>query len=102
MATTCSTKCRGEADVRTETVAPAAPATREAHPRRAAVGVAVGLVVLYAAVSVVFVVWGRLNADEGWYLYAGRLAWRGQLPYRDFAFPQMPLTAYVYGLAQIV
>lgn len=88
--------------MRTETVAPAAPTTREAHPRRAAVAVAVGLVVLYAAVSVVFVVWGRLNADEGWYLYAGRLAWRGQLPYRDFAFPQMPLTAYVYGLAQAV
>jgi hypothetical protein len=62
--------------------------------------VAVGAVVAYAGVSLVFVFRGRLNADEGWYLYAGRLVWRGHLPYRDFAFPQMPLTAYVYGLPQ--
>ncbi len=45
---------------------------------------------------------GRLNADEGWYLYGSRLAWRGHLPYHDFAFPQMPLTAYVYGLGQTI
>jgi hypothetical protein len=58
--------------------------------------------VLYGVVSLVFVFRGRLNADEGWYLYDARLVWRGQLPYRDFAFPQMPLTAYVYGLPQLM
>ncbi len=69
---------------------------------RVLAAVAVITVGLYAVVSLVFVFRGRLNADEGWYLYAGRLVWRGNLPYRDFAFPQMPLTAYAYGLAQLV
>ena len=63
---------------------------------------AVSGVVVYAVLSSVFVLRGRLNADEGWYLYSSRLAWRGQLPYHDFAFPQMPLTAYVYGLGQTI
>lgn len=40
----------------------------------------------------------RLNEDEGWYLEAGRRVLAGQLPYRDFAFTQMPLAAYIYGL----
>ena len=52
--------------------------------------------------ALVFVFRGRLNGDEGWYLYGGRLAWRGQLPYKDFAFTQMPLSAYVYGMLQTV
>ena len=65
--------------------------------------IAAGLLVgAFAVLAVVFVFRGRLNADEGWYLYGGRLAWRGQLPYKDFAFTQMPLTAYVYGLGQTI
>jgi hypothetical protein len=56
----------------------------------------------FALLALVFVFRGRLNADEGWYLYGGRLAWRGQLPYKDFAFTQMPLTAYVYGVLQTI
>lgn len=64
--------------------------------------VAVLLVAAFAVLTLVFVFRGRLNADEGWYLYGGRLAWRGQLPYKDYAFTQMPLTAYVYGLVQTV
>jgi hypothetical protein len=67
------------------------------------VAIGAGLLVgAFAVLAVVFVFRGRLNADEGWYLYGGRLAWRGQLPYKDFAFTQMPLTAYVYGLLQTV
>lgn len=58
------------------------------------------LIGAFAVLALVFVFRGRLNADEGWYLYGGRLAWRGKLPYADFAFTQMPLTAYVYGLLQ--
>ena len=64
--------------------------------------VAVVAVVLYGLASLGFVVRGRLNADEGWYLYAGRLVWRGELPYRDFAFTQMPLLPYVYGVLQVL
>jgi hypothetical protein len=37
--------------------------------------------------------WG----DEGWYALAARSVLEGQKPYRDFAFFQMPLVAYVYG-----
>jgi hypothetical protein len=37
--------------------------------------------------------------DEGLYLYAGRLAMSGQVPYRDFYFDQAPLLPYVFGLA---
>ena len=64
-----------------------------------AAGVLVGA---FALLALVFVFRGRLNADEGWYLYGARLAWRGQLPYKDYAFTQMPLTAYVYGLLQTI
>ncbi len=83
------------------------PAVPPAHARahratRIFAAVAIGCVVAYALLSLVFVFRGRLNADEGWYLYGSRLAWRGQLPYADFAFPQMPLTAYVYGLGQTI
>jgi hypothetical protein len=54
-----------------------------------------GLLV-FEAVSFLFV--GRLNRDEGWYLYASRLVYEGEVPYRDFAFFQMPLSPYLYGL----
>lgn len=43
--------------------------------------------------------WGELNQDEGWYLYAGRMVAEQQVPYRDFAFTQGPVMAYVYALA---
>jgi hypothetical protein len=60
----------------------------------------IAAVVLAVVVAAAFVVVGRLNADEGWYLYAGRLAWRGELPYADFAFTQTPLLPYLYGGVQ--
>ncbi|MEX1007238.1 MAG: hypothetical protein WD271_05270 [Acidimicrobiia bacterium] len=63
--------------------------------------IAIGGVALFGLVSLAFVVRGRLNADEGWYLYAGRLVWRGEIPFRDFSFTQMPLVPYVYGLFQL-
>ena len=55
-----------------------------------------------AALGAFFVVRGRLNADEGWYLYSSRLVYRGELPFRDFSFTQMPLLPYLYGLVQLV
>lgn len=60
-------------------------------------GIAVFLV--ETAGSVAF---GRLNADEGWYLYGSQLVFQGLLPYRDFAYTQMPLLPYIYGLPQLV
>jgi hypothetical protein len=57
---------------------------------------AIGCVALYAA-SLIF---GDLNQDEGWYLYAGRLVTQGRLPYLDFASTQGPLASMAYALAQ--
>jgi hypothetical protein len=50
--------------------------------------------------SIVFVLLGRFNADEGWYLYASKLVYEGLRPYQDFLFTQPPLLPYVYGLLQ--
>jgi len=52
-----------------------------------------------AAANLVF---GNLNQDEGWYLYAARLIATGQVPYRDFAFTQGPVMPYVYAFFQPV
>jgi 4-amino-4-deoxy-L-arabinose transferase-like glycosyltransferase len=41
-----------------------------------------------------------VHHDEGWYLYASQLVYRGKLPYLDFAYFQSPLLPYVYGLIQ--
>lgn len=52
-------------------------------------------VLLYAAA----ILFGELNQDEGWYLYAGRLVSEGRHPFLDFASTQGPVMAYVYSLA---
>lgn len=57
---------------------------------------------VFVILGLVFLVAGRANADEGWYLYAGRLVFEGEVPYRDFAYTQTPLLPYVYGLPQIL
>jgi len=77
-------------------------AGRDAGARRGPLIAISALIGAFAVLALVFVFRGRLNADEGWYLYGGRLAWKGELPYKDFAFTQMPLTAYVYGLLQTI
>lgn len=43
-------------------------------------------------------IFGNLNQDEGWYLYAAGLISGGQMPYRDFAFTQGPTLPYLYSL----
>ncbi len=45
---------------------------------------------------------GSSNPDRGWYLFAGRRVYQGALPYRDFAFFQGPLSAYVYGIPALL
>ncbi|NKQ36806.1 MAG: glycosyltransferase family 39 protein [Chloroflexi bacterium] len=57
-------------------------------------------IVLYVVFSVFFILFGRVNADEGWYLYASRLVYMGQRPYQDFAYTQTPLSPYIYGIVQ--
>ena len=59
-------------------------------------------ILLFFLSSLTFLLVGRLNADEGWYLLASRLVMEGQIPYRDFAFTQMPLLPYVYGIPQSI
>ena len=44
--------------------------------------------------------YGQINADEGWYLYSSKLVYDGQIPYQDFAFTQTPLLPYIYGFFQ--
>lgn len=56
---------------------------------------------LYLIISIIYLFLGRLNGDEGWYLYASRLVFEGNVPYRDFAYAQMPLLPYIYGLLQV-
>ena len=59
-----------------------------------------GLLTLFVAFAA-FTLWmgqNRLIArDEGFYLYAARLVQEGFLPYRDFFFPQTPLSPMVYS-----
>jgi hypothetical protein len=44
----------------------------------------------------------HMGADEGFYAIAARNALDGQLPYRDYAYTQMPLLPYWNGLAMEV
>lgn len=56
----------------------------------------VGLVVLSVS-AVLFGQWRFIAPDEGFYLYAGRLVQEGVLPYRDFFFPQAPLSPCLFA-----
>ena len=49
------------------------------------------------AVAAFWAAFGRAHEDEAFYVYAGKLAWQGLIPFRDFPFTQMPLAAYAYG-----
>ncbi|HZP59220.1 MAG TPA: hypothetical protein VFB27_02770 [Opitutaceae bacterium] len=54
-------------------------------------------VAVYLSVASTYVENGEVNADEGFYAYASYAAMHGQIPYRDFAFTQMPLLPYLQG-----
>jgi hypothetical protein len=55
------------------------------------------VVAIYLALALPVVFFGRVTADEGWYLLASVNVARGQQPYRDFLLTQMPLLPYVYA-----
>jgi hypothetical protein len=61
----------------------------------------IGLV-LFLVISVAYVIIGRVNSDEGWYLYTSKLVYGGAVPYQDFSFTQTPLLPYIYGLPQVL
>jgi 4-amino-4-deoxy-L-arabinose transferase-like glycosyltransferase len=58
------------------------------------------LLALLVGEGLMFVYYGNVNRDEGWYLYASRLVYEGHIPYRDFSYFQGPVLPYVYGLPQ--
>lgn len=60
------------------------------------------LTTLYVLEGLYFVAYGNLNQDEGWYLYASKLVYKGQVPYVDFAYFQTPLLPYIYGIPQLL
>jgi Dolichyl-phosphate-mannose-protein mannosyltransferase len=67
-------------------------------------GVAIGsivrgaaVVLIQAAVFVPVALVRALDPDEGWYAYGAERVFHGQLPYRDYFFPQTPLLLYLYG-----
>ena len=55
------------------------------------------IVVATAAVFMPLSLRRFLDGDEGVYALASKLVTHGEVPYRDFAYPQMPLLPYVYG-----
>lgn len=58
-----------------------------------------GLLALFVLAELAFfVLFRRVNLDEGWYLWASKLVYDGELLYRDFAYTQTPLLPFVYGL----
>lgn len=69
-------------------------AFRTSRALRIALILAIGIHVAAAAFHIFF---GALNVDEGFYSLAARSAMEGKIPYRDFAYAQLPLLPYVNG-----
>jgi len=57
-----------------------------------------GCLCVAVALAVFALVFGNLNQDEGWYLYAAQCVHERIWPYRDFFFTQGPVMPVVYGL----
>jgi len=53
---------------------------------------------LALALGVANLLFGDLNHDEGWYLYAAQNVARGNVPYRDFFFTQGSVMPYFYAV----
>lgn len=58
------------------------------------------LFVIFIIFSLFYIFLGKVQYDEGFYLYASKISWLGNIPYRDFFYTQMPLLPYIYGLPQ--
>ncbi len=64
--------------------------------RRYFVALEIGTAICVVLLAVMNLVYGNLNQDEGWYLYAAKMVGGGSVPYADFAFTQGPVLPYVY------
>ncbi|MBF0545359.1 MAG: glycosyltransferase family 39 protein [Candidatus Riflebacteria bacterium] len=53
---------------------------------------------LFCLFGYLFINFGIVCNDEGWYLKAAELTKGGKIPYRDFPFPQMPLLPLIYSI----
>jgi hypothetical protein len=60
------------------------------------------LMSIYLLIGILYVLFGTVNNDEGWYLYASKLVYAGKIPYVDFSYTQGPLLPYVYGIPQLI
>ena len=60
------------------------------------------LISVFLYVGYFTITFAQLNSDEGWYLYAAKQVYQGQRLYQDFAYSQMPLLPYVYGLGLLL
>lgn len=59
---------------------------------------AIGFIVaLHLSMTLYYRKNASLNADEGYYALAARSVMEGKIPYRDFAYTQMPLLPYFHG-----
>jgi hypothetical protein len=57
------------------------------------------IIIVYAPIAWYLIHNGEFNADEGFYCLVARKAMEGRVPYKDFAYTQMPLLPYVNGAA---
>jgi hypothetical protein len=83
--------------------------TKKKASRKPATGrrvlVALGFIAVFGsffALTNYYLDMGRMSADEGFYAIASRNVMQGELPYRDFAYTQMPLLPYLNGAAMTV
>jgi hypothetical protein len=72
---------------------------RDFFDRKFALGLVGLLMVLgvYSIISVHFRHVGLMAPDESYFTLAARLVYEGKMPYRDFAYMQMPLMPYING-----
>jgi len=54
-------------------------------------------ILFYIGLSLIFLFYGNIHADESTYLYAIKMVLDGKILYRDFIYIQLPLLPYLYG-----
>lgn len=57
---------------------------------------------VYSALALPVALQGNFNPDEGIYLHAAWRLMHGELPYKDYAFPQPPLILIPHGIIQLI
>lgn len=65
--------------------------------RHASILTVVAAAIIYLSAAGFYVERGKANADEGFYAYASYSVMHGKIPYRDFAYTQMPVLPYLQG-----